>query len=76
MSKPILVVRFPYRDTDIDRLEQVTQNLQKQLDDYHTLFLMDSSVERIEFECFNAPHTEADFEELKAQCLQTINSNQ
>ena len=71
MAKPILVIRFPY-DRHIDELVNATKNLEKKMDDYHILSFMDSCTDRVKFECFNSPHTEIEFEELKRHVLELI----
>jgi len=74
MSKPIFVIRFPYlRDLDREQFERYYRQIGKQLHDYHVLSVIDDSVERVEFECFNTPHTELEFEELKKMVLEIIN---
>ena len=73
MSKPILIIRFPYiKDLDREQFERYYKQIGEQLPDYHVLSLIDSLVERIEFECYNAPHTEIEFEELKKRVLDMI----
>ena len=73
MSKPIFIVRFPYtKELDIEQFERYFKQIGDQLSDYHVLSLVDSKVERVEFECFNAPHTEMEFEELKRRVLDLI----
>ena len=71
MSKPILVIRFPYiKDLDLEQFEHYNKQIGKQLPDYNVLSLIDSTVDRVEFECYNAPHTEIEFEELKKKVLE------
>jgi hypothetical protein len=73
MSKPIFIVRFPYiKELDREQFERYYKQIGEQLSDYHVLSLIDSMVERVEFECFNAPHTEMEFEELKRRVLDLI----
>jgi hypothetical protein len=55
--------------------EQFIRNYEaigKQLNDYHVLALKDSLVQNVTFECFNAPHTEMEFEELKRRVLELM----
>lgn len=73
MSKPILVIRFPYiKDLDLEQFEHYYKQIGKQLPDYNVLSLIDSTVDRVEFECYNVPHTEIEFEELKKIVLEII----
>jgi len=73
MSKPIFIVRFPYiKDLDREQFERYYKQIGEQLSDYHVLSLIDSLAERVEFECYNAPHTEIEFEELKKIVLEII----
>jgi hypothetical protein len=75
MSKPIFIVRFPYiKNLDREQFERYYKQIGEQLPDYHVLSLIDSLVERVEFECYNAPHTEIEFEELKKRVLDMIKS--
>jgi hypothetical protein len=75
MSKPIFVIRLPHT-SNIDRetFKKVYKEIDEQLFDYHVLCLLDSKSERVEFECYNAPHTEIEFEELKKIVLEIIKS--
>jgi hypothetical protein len=67
MSKPIFIVRFPYiENLDREQFESYYKQIGEQLPDYHVLSLIDSLAERVEFECYNSPHTEIEFEELKS----------
>jgi hypothetical protein len=73
MSKPIFIMRFPDHDEiDIQTFEKHYENIGNQLNDYHVLAVIDSYVRTITFECFNAPHTEMEFEELKKRVLELI----
>jgi hypothetical protein len=44
--------------------------------DYHVLIVVDNFTgnNNIKFECYNSPHTEIEFEELKEKILQVINA--
>jgi hypothetical protein len=44
----------------------------KKLNDYHVLALVDSGVKQITFECYNSPHTEKEFNELKEEVLKLL----
>lgn len=77
MSKPILIVRFPH-DAQLDQLEAADKAINKKgiNQDYHFLIVKDNSNNTgIVFECFNAPHTEIEFEELKNRVLALIRNN-
>ena len=73
MSKPIFIIRFPYSAEISDELFMENYKaVSKQLNDYHVLVMKDSFIENVTFECFNAPHTEMEFEELKRRVLELI----
>ena len=73
MSKPILIIRFPYiKDLDREQFEHYYKQVGEQLPDYHVLSLIDSLAERVEFECYNSPHTEIEFEELKNKVMEMV----
>jgi hypothetical protein len=72
MSKPIFIIRFPFiSNHDKSKFETYYEHVSKQLNDYHVLSLIDNSVNKVEFECYNSPHTEIEFEELKQTVLKT-----
>jgi hypothetical protein len=72
MSKPIFIVRMP-KTFPYEELAKVQSNLDQKLDDYHVLICKDSfHGEEISFECYNAPHTEMEFEELKKRILALV----
>ena len=76
MSKPIFIIRFPYiRDLHREHFERYYRQIGEQLHDYHVLSLIDSSVEKVEFECFNAPHTEIEFNNLKQMVMETLSKS-
>ena len=56
------------RDSFLKNYEAISN----QLNDYHVLAMMDNYVETVTFECFNAPHTEMEFEELKHRVLELL----
>jgi hypothetical protein len=73
MSKPILVMRFP-RIMGLANIEQSRQGMLNSpiIQDYHVLFLVDEfefTEGNIKIECFNAPHTEIEFNELQSKIL-------
>ena len=75
MSKPIFIVRFPYTEENREKYLQMYKQLGEQLSDYHVLCPMDISVDRVEFECYNAINaTDKDIEEIKQMVLKTIES--
>ena len=70
MAKPILVIKFP---KDISQAE-VHSNMNGIAstdisNEYHVLYTITRSSE-VKFECFNSPHTEIEFEELKKKLLE------
>jgi hypothetical protein len=73
MSTPIFIVRIP-ASIEIDNIMNGLKNIGNQLNDYHFIPLRDSSVERVEFECYNSPHTEIEFEELKKMVMEKLNT--
>jgi len=73
MSKPIFIIRFPFTSSrDKELFEEQYDGLVNKLYDYHVLALLDTSVRKVEFECYNSPHTEIEFEQLKNQILDTL----
>ena len=75
MSKPIFIVRFPFTEANRDKYLETFKQLGEQLSDYHVLCPMDISVDRVEFECYNAINaTDKDIEEIKQMVLKTIES--
>ena len=74
MSKPIFIIRFPYSDNNMDRdiFKKNYEDISNKLNDYHVLAIMGDDVETVTFECFNAPHTEMEFEELKHRVLELL----
>jgi hypothetical protein len=74
MSKPIFIIKFPHLD-DITKqsFELYYKQISKQLHDYHVLAIVESGIDSVQFECYNAPHTEIEFEELKQQVLKSLN---
>ena len=73
MSKPVFIIRFPFIEVNIDKYLEMYKQIGQQLSDYHVLCAMDNSIDRVEFECFNAINaTDKDIEELKQMVLKTI----
>lgn len=57
MSKPIFIIRIPYNDATKDNLSNITRHMsdiKRMLSDYHVISLIESGIERVEFECHNA----------------------
>ena len=78
MSKPIFIIRFPYiRDLRREHFvgQRYYRQIEEQLHDYHVLSVIDNSVEKVEFECFNAPHTEIEFNSLKQMVMETLSKS-
>ena len=75
MTKPIFIIKFPSVDETTKKIIlQQYFSIENKLYDYHVLALIDSSVEKITFECYNSPHTEKEFNELKTELLKTLGS--
>lgn len=76
MSKPIFIVKLPQQMVELagkKHFEQIQLDLDKKLYDYHVLVAMDSSIEKTEFECFNAVNvTDVEIEELKEMVLNQL----
>lgn len=67
-AKPIFVCRIPYgSEITKDTASKIFEELQSKLTDYHLVGLFDSSVKRVEFECFNSEFTKKEFDELKTE---------
>jgi len=78
MSKPIFIIRLPKSEYDsYEAVESVTRHLKSHpIDkDYHVLIVTDKFTDNnnIKFECYNSPHTEIEFEELRDKLLQLSN---
>lgn len=75
MSKPIFIVRLPKSYLTSDEIDRVRYELHRSsiADDYHTLVIADEFTgEQTKFECYNAPHTEMEFEELQHRVLELL----
>jgi len=75
MSKPIFIVRLPMSQFDEDgTLKAKDAMLSSSIaSDYHVLVLRDTFCgEQVMFECFNAPHTEMEFQELQRRVLSLL----
>jgi hypothetical protein len=75
MTKPIFIIRFP-SNSSLDEVTASRSGIEESKDvmkDYHILVIKDKYEEgEIKFECYNSPHTEIEFEELKKQILKLI----
>jgi hypothetical protein len=77
MSKPIFIVRFPYQEENRDKYLEIYKQLERKLSDYHVLCPMDSSITRMEFECYNVDNAESkDIEEIKQMVLKQLENEQ
>jgi len=79
MAKPIFIIRFPYSQdpNQMERYSKTYKEIGEQMTDYHVLCPMDNSVERVEFECYNAINaTDVEIEELKQMVLEKIKTDE
>ena len=76
MAKPIFVIRIPLSALETmgaDKLRQIFNNLQMQLNDYHVLSMVDNHVETAGFQCFNANDVpEIELDALKEMCMNAL----
>lgn len=76
MAKPIFVIRIPISTLETmgaDKLRQIFNNLQMQLNDYHVLSMVDNHVETAGFQCFNANDVpEIELDALKEMCMNAL----
>ena len=75
--KPIFLIRFPSSDNiSTDKFKKHYALVSEQLPDYNVLALIESGIDRVQFECYNAANaTEKDIEELKEMALKILNQN-
>ena len=75
--KPIFLIRFPSSENiSNDRFKKHYELVSEQLPDYNVLALIESGIDRVQFECYNAINaTEKDIEELKEMALKILNQN-
>ena len=75
MSKPIFVIRLPLY-TNQNELRRVIDGLEGHpiSQDYHILPFRssDDTQNDVLFECYNSPHTDIEFNELKEMILSNI----
>lgn len=75
MSKPIFIVRLPKSEFTPDQIEKIHYQLSCNniSQDYHILTMADDFTDgQTKFECYNAPHTEMEFEELQRRVLELL----
>jgi hypothetical protein len=75
MGKPIFIVRLPKYKYNPDGVEKINYQLNHSsiAQDYHILTMADEFTGgETKFECYNAPHTEMEFEELQRRVLDLI----
>jgi hypothetical protein len=78
MSKPIFIVRLPAKKYETDMIDGIQKrfNTSDISNDYHILVMADNYTDgETKFECFNAPHTEMEFEELKRRVLMLMDTD-
>lgn len=75
MSKPIFIVRLPKSYLTSAEIDRARYELQRSsiAEDYHILVIADAFTGgETKFECYNAPHTEMEFEELQRRVLELL----
>ena len=76
MAKPIFIIRIPVSALETmggDKLTEITKDLQRELDDYHVLSMVDNHVDTAKFECFNADIVpEIELDALKEMCMNAL----
>jgi hypothetical protein len=68
MSKPIFIWRVPAQAiaANPEHFNNIAQDLQTKLSDYHVLTMMDPLIQSVQFECYNTTDLDTkSFEELK-----------
>jgi nicotinamide mononucleotide adenylyltransferase len=77
MIKPIFIIRIP-ASAPTDNLGEQMDMISKRLEKgYYVIPIRDSSVERVEFECYNAENaTSIDIEEIKQMVLKQFKNEQ
>lgn len=74
--KPIFIVRYP-ESAKLEDIRNASESLARMgiYEEYHTLVIKDQFTGgEIKFECFNAPHTEIEFIELKNRIISILES--
>lgn len=76
MTKPIFIIRIPASIPKEPLIEQMDY-IQRTLQDYHIVPVRESSINRVEFECYNSTNaTDKDIEEIKQMVLKQFNNEQ
>lgn len=75
--KPIFLIRFPSSENiPNDKFKKHYELVSEQLPDYNVLALVESGIDRVQFECYNVINaTDKDIEELKELALKILNQN-
>lgn len=75
MSKPIFIIRIPI-SADSEAVSAQMDMLEKKLmKDYYLILVRDSSVDKVEFECYNVDNAAFnDIEEIKQMILKQLNN--
>jgi|688.fasta_scaffold105809_2 hypothetical protein len=76
--KPIFLIRFPSSENIPNaKFKKHYELVSEQLPDYNVIALIESGIDRVQFECYNAANaTEKDIDELKAMALKILNQNE
>ena len=72
MSKPIFIARFPSEPNLKENYETYHKHLANSLPDYRVICLVDNSVSKVEFECFNV--TDFNYIEFDKLCSDIRNN--
>jgi hypothetical protein len=73
-AKPILVVRFP-KSFPNHIITEICSLWVRQIRDYHLIFIPESDVSRIEFECLNPSNPTKDLEGLTESLRSDLTEN-
>lgn len=68
MAKPIFIVRFPIEIINAqgkERFIEITEQLKRQLTDYHVLSLYENNIDKVQFECYNSDYNDIEFTKLQ-----------
>lgn len=72
MSKPIFILELSNPPKTPMKLDEIAHHLQNKMMDYHTLIIPNHKDENRYF-CFNAPHTDTEFDNLKEYVKNSLN---